>query len=129
MHDNLIKLAREVLGEYVSYSRLDELGEERNGHGNLCSIHLDERLRPMVRIVDGGKALNIDATAINLTDEERGAYFASAREVRSRTDAINHELNMQRKLGEKEIDALQDKYLGVSVILRQAPEESEGEAA
>jgi ABC-type amino acid transport substrate-binding protein len=83
----------------------------------------------MVRIVDGGKALNIDATAINLTDEERSAYFVSAREVRARTDAINHELNSWRESGEKEIDALQDKYLGIAIFLETAPEEVEEEAA
>lgn len=129
MHEELLKLARGVLGEYVSYSRLDELGEERNGHGNLCSVHLDERLRPMVRIVDGGKALNIDAAAINLTDEERSAYFAAARKVRARTDEINHGLNVLRQDGEKEIDALQDEYLGVAVFLESAPEEVKEEAA
>lgn len=127
MHDKLIQAAREVLGEYVSYCRLDELGQERDGHGNVCSVYLDERRRPMVRIVGGGKTLNVDPVSINLTPEERSAYFVSAREVRERTDAINHELNTERLLGEQVIDALQDAYLGPAIVLQAAPEEPKEE--
>lgn len=127
MHDKLMTLAREVLGEYVTYCRLDEIGQERTGGGHVCSIHMDERRRVMVRILDGGKALNIDAAAINLSEPERSAYFEAARSVRARTDAINHNLNVRREKGEAEIDAMQDKYLGLAITLAPVPEEPKEE--
>lgn len=125
MHDKILKLAREVLGEYVSYARVDDIGQERTGNGHVCSVHLDERMRPVVRVVDGGKSLNIDAQAINLTDEERVHYFEVAKQIRARADKINHDLNSQVKEREKELDVMRDTILGAPVVLAPVPEEEQ----
>lgn len=122
MHDNLIKLAREVLGEYVSYCRLDEIGQERDGNGHVCSVHLDERRRPVARILDKGNSFNIDATAINLSAEERSAYFVSAKLARANIDVIAHELKEVQEGYVKRADDEYNPYLGIPVELAPIPE-------
>lgn len=121
MHHELIQAANQLLGNRVTYCRLDEIGQERDGSGNVCSIHLDERRRPMVRIMDSGRALNIDVAAINLSPEERKAYFEAAKAVRERTDKLNHQLITKKNKYDDEIDAMQNKYLGYPIELQQAP--------
>lgn len=110
-------MEKQLLGQKVSYVRLNEKNEEIRSEGVVHAVFLAADKRIQARVIDGDKQLNVDFSSIGLTDEGAKRYFEGAREIRARADEINKGIVMMTTRGNAEIEKLYTKYLGAPVEL------------
>lgn len=103
---------KELLGQSVTYVKLDDKGEVVHGTGIVAAVFLNVDKRVQVRILDNSVAVNADYAAINTTSAGEERYIEGARLIRKRADEINDEIKKYTAAGNAELEVLYTKYLG-----------------
>lgn len=105
-------MERQLLGQKVSYVRLDEKNEEQAGEGVVHALFISPDKRIQVRVSDGDKVINVDFAAVNLTDAGKKLYFDGMRDIRARADEMNKKIKEATGSGNAELETMYVKLLG-----------------
>lgn len=116
------------LGAYVSFAKLDDIGQEIYGHGHVTGTFLSADRHPMVHIMADGKQHSIDECAVNLTQEAASAYLEHKRRYNEKVTMMVAAQRQQTTEYNEELARFAGKFLGAQIEMEKPPEPADGEA-
>lgn len=109
----LMTLARQLLGQEVSYVQVTADNSVFDRRGVITSLHLGADRRLQVRLADAGGQINADLAACELDEAQRQDYLDHVMRIRAQTDAIKKAQADLITAGNNDLEKIYDLACGL----------------